>query len=76
MAVGITAAGQREVLGIEVGDSEDETFKTAILRRLGERGLSSVQLVVSVTQQASRKLLHFAAKELLCLTKLVSGEAQ
>ena len=47
MAVGITATGQREVLGIEVGDSEDETFWTAYLRRLRERGLSGVQLVIS-----------------------------
>lgn len=39
VAVGITANGQREVLGIEVGDSEDETFWTAFLRRLRERGL-------------------------------------
>ena len=35
VAVGITARGQREVLGIEVGDSEDEAFWTAFLRRLG-----------------------------------------
>jgi hypothetical protein len=32
VAVGITATGQREVLGIEVGDSEDEAFWTAFLR--------------------------------------------
>ncbi len=43
VAVGITANGQREVLGIEVGDSEDEAFWTAFLRRLRERGLSGVQ---------------------------------
>ena len=40
VAVGITANGQREVLGIEVGDSEDEAFWTAFLRRLRERGLN------------------------------------
>jgi putative transposase len=37
VAVGITACGQRVVIGIEVGDSEDETFWTAFLRRLRER---------------------------------------
>ena len=40
VAVGITASGQRQVLGIEVGDSEDESFWTAFLRRLRERGLA------------------------------------
>ncbi len=43
VAVGITASGQREVLGIEVGDSEDEAFWTAFLRRLRERGLGALQ---------------------------------
>ncbi len=38
VAVGITASGQREVLGIEVGDSEVEAFWAAFLRRLKERG--------------------------------------
>jgi transposase-like protein len=33
VAVGITATGQREVLGIEVGDSEDKAFWTTFLRR-------------------------------------------
>ena len=47
VAVGITATGQREVLGIEVGDSEDETFWTAFLRRLRERGFTGVQLLIS-----------------------------
>jgi putative transposase len=50
VAVGITASGQREVLGIEVGDSEDESFWTAFLRRLRERGLAGVRRVPFIGQ--------------------------
>ena len=57
MAVGITATGQREVLGIEVGDSEDETFWTAFLRRLRERGLRGVQLVISDAHTGLKKAI-------------------
>ena len=47
VATGITAAGGREVLGVDVGDSEDETFWTAFLRSLKHRGLAGVRLVIS-----------------------------
>jgi len=47
VATGITATGGREVLGLDVGDSEDEVFWRGFLRSLKERGLSGVQLVVS-----------------------------
>ncbi len=47
VATGVSADGNREVLGLEVGDSEDEVFWTAFLRRLRERGLSGVRLVIS-----------------------------
>jgi putative transposase len=47
IATGITAEGQREVLGVDVGDSEDETFWTGFLRSLKTRGLSGVRLVIS-----------------------------
>ncbi|QEY31187.1 IS256 family transposase [Synechococcus sp. RSCCF101] len=57
VAVGITGNGQREVLGIEVGDSEDETFWTAFLRRLRERGLSGVQLVISDAHAGLKKAI-------------------
>jgi transposase-like protein len=57
VAVGITATGQREVLGIEVGDSEDEAFWTAFLRRLRERGLSGVQLVISDAHAGLKKAI-------------------
>ena len=47
VATGVTAGGDREVLGIEVGDSEDGAFWTAFLKGLRARGLSGVQLVIS-----------------------------
>jgi transposase-like protein len=47
VATGITATGQREVLGIDVGDSEDEVFWRGFLRSLKNRGLGGVRLVVS-----------------------------
>ena len=47
IATGITANGDREVLGVDIGDSEDETFWTRFLRSLKERGLSGVRLVIS-----------------------------
>jgi len=47
IATGVTADGGREVLGLDVGDSEDGAFWTAFLRSLKARGLQGVQLVVS-----------------------------
>ena len=47
VATGVTSSGDREVLGVEVGDSEDGAFWTAFLRSLRARGLSGVQLVIS-----------------------------
>jgi putative transposase len=39
IATGVTADGGREVLGLDVGDSEDGAFWTAFLRSLRARGL-------------------------------------
>jgi putative transposase len=47
IATGVTADGGREVLGLDVGDSEDGAFWTAFLRSLRARGLGGVQLVIS-----------------------------
>ena len=43
----MTTDGGREVLGLDVGDSEDGAFWTAFLRSLKARGLGGVQRVVS-----------------------------
>jgi transposase-like protein len=47
VAVGVNTDGRREVLGMDVGPSEAETFWTAFLRKLARRGLRGVKLVVS-----------------------------
>ena len=47
VAIGVTADGRREVLGMDVGDSEDGAFWTAFCRGLKARGLGGVQLVIS-----------------------------
>ncbi|MBT8214123.1 MAG: IS256 family transposase [Acidimicrobiia bacterium] len=47
VATGVAADGNREVLDLDVGDTEDEVFWTQFLRRLRKRGLSGVVLVIS-----------------------------
>jgi putative transposase len=47
IAVGANADGRREVLGLEIGASEAEPFWTAFLRKLRQRGLKGVKLIIS-----------------------------
>jgi putative transposase len=47
VAVGVNDDGRREVLGMDVGPSEAETFWTDFLRKLARRGLRGVKLVIS-----------------------------
>ena len=47
VAVGVNSDGRREVLGMDVGPSEAETFWTDFLRKLARRGLRGVKLVIS-----------------------------
>ena len=47
VATGITADGNREVLGCDVGDSESEGFWQQFLGSLRDRGLGGVRLVIS-----------------------------
>jgi putative transposase len=47
VATGIAADGSREILGLDVGDSEDEVFWRGFLTSLKQRGLGGVQLVIS-----------------------------
>jgi putative transposase len=47
VAVGVNDDGRREVLGLDIGPSEAETFWTAFLRKLARRGLRGVKLVIS-----------------------------
>jgi putative transposase len=47
IAIGVTASGEREVLGLDVGPSESGAFWLAFLRDLAARGLNGVKLVIS-----------------------------
>src|SRR4051812_30196633 len=47
IATGLRADGHREVLGVDVGDSENETFWREFLTGLVDRGLAGVRLVIS-----------------------------
>jgi putative transposase len=62
VAVGVNGDGRREILGLDIGPSEAETFWTAFLRKLVRRGLRGVKLVISDAHEgikaAVSKVLH------------------
>src|SRR5919108_2011034 len=62
VAVGVNSDGRREILGMDVGPSEAETFWTEFLRKLARRGLRGVKLVISDAHEglkaAITKVLH------------------
>lgn len=47
IAIGVRASGEREVLGVDVGPSEDGAFWLQFPRSLVARGLTGVRLVIS-----------------------------
>lgn len=51
IAYGVSETGVREVLGVDVGESETEAFWTEFLHSLRARGLTGVQLVISDAHQ-------------------------
>ena len=57
VAVGIAADGRREVLGFDVGDTENEAFWTAFLRTMKARGLGGVKLVMSDAHSGLKKAI-------------------
>src|SRR5829696_3448721 len=83
MAVGVNADGRREVLGMDIGPSEAETFWTAFLRKLARRGLRGVKLVVSdahegikaAVSRCSARLGSAAACTSCATRSLMPGEA-
>src|SRR5678815_1382220 len=66
VAVGVNGDGRREVLGMDIGPSEAETFWTAFLRKLARRGLRGVKLVVSDAHEGIK----------LAVTKVLSATWQ
>ena len=57
VATGVNAEGQREILGLDVGTSEDGAFWLAFLRSLTARGLSGVELVTSDAHQGLKNAI-------------------
>ena len=57
VATGVNADGQREILGLDVGASEDGAFWLAFLRSLTARGLSGVELVTSDAHQGLKNAI-------------------
>ena len=64
VAVGVNSDGRREVLGLDIGPSEAETFWTGFLRKLARRGLRGVKLVISDAHEG----IKAAAAKVLCAT--------
>ncbi|MHB8283220.1 MAG: IS256 family transposase [Caulobacteraceae bacterium] len=62
IAVGANSDGRREVLGMQVGPSEAETFWIDFLRGLARRGLRGVKLVISDAHEGIKaavfKVMH------------------
>ncbi len=63
IAHGIHETGRREILSIDVGETETEAFSTDFLRGLVARGLVGVQLAISDAQPGLRAAI---AKVLGC----------
>lgn len=57
IAIGVNAEGRREVLGLDVGPSEEEAFWQQFLRGLVERGLTGVRLVISDAHAGLKRAL-------------------
>jgi putative transposase len=57
VAIGVATTGERQVLGVDVGPSEDRAFWTAFLRSLVKRGLRGVRLVVSDAHEGLKQAI-------------------
>jgi putative transposase len=57
VAVGVSAEGTRDVLGVDIGPSEDGAFWLHFLRGLVARGLTGVQLVISDAHEGLRQAI-------------------
>lgn len=57
IAVGVRTSGEREVLGFDIGPSEDGAFWLSFLRSLVARGLRGVELVISDAHQGLRSAI-------------------
>ncbi len=82
IASGVNQDGRREILGLGLGDSEAQVFWVDFLRRLRQRGLAGVQLIISdaheglkaaisqvFTASWQRCRVHFLRNLLACVPK-------
>jgi len=58
VAIGIRETGDREVLGFDLGMSEDGSFWLEFLRKLVARGLRGVQLAISDAHEGLRRAIE------------------
>ena len=58
VAVAVNQEGKREVLGFDMGPSEDAEFWTSFLRSLVQRGLRGVKLVISDAHVGLRQAIQ------------------
>jgi len=65
IAIGVRDSGEREVLGFDVGGSEEKDFWVQFLRTLTRRGLKGVQLVISDAHEGLKS----------AITQVLSGAA-
>ena len=57
VATAVNSEGRKEIVGLDVGTSEDHAFWLAFLRSLLARGLSGVELVISDAQQGLKEAI-------------------
>jgi putative transposase len=57
IAVGVRTSGEREVLGVDIGPSEDGAFWLSFLRSLVARGLRGVELVISDAHEGLKQAI-------------------
>jgi putative transposase len=57
VTIGVTTEGERQILGLDAGPSEDGPFWTAFLRSLVKRRLRGVKLVISDAHEGLHKAL-------------------
>src|SRR4029077_1793039 len=55
VAIGVAATGERQILGVDAGPSEDRAFWTVFLRGLVKRGLRGVRLVISDAHEGLKR---------------------
>ncbi len=58
IAIGVRESGERDILAVDVGASEESAFWTAFLRSLVARGLKGVQLVISDAHQGLKEAIR------------------